>query len=174
MRGHFTLTVKIEQLSESKVCEFEADAAVCRALDAEDVLWLEVPVQEGRGQAVEVVQGGGEVLQLPPHVPFLKHLTFLKQRMAAEQTFKGSSETICLKNTRQEASVNSSLLVSVLHDNAENRAVIVRAVISDDVFVTDELKKILLVGNVVLEAMLQNLFQGKYLAFFTELVYIAK
>ena len=87
------MTVKIEQLSESKVCEFEADAAVCRALDAEDVLWLEVSVQEGRGEAVQVGQGGGEVLQLPPHVPFLKHLTFLKQRMAAEKTFKGSSET---------------------------------------------------------------------------------
>ena len=70
--------------------------------------------------------------------------------------------------------MNSSLLVSVLHDNAENGAVIVREVISDDVFVTDELKKILLVGNVVLEAVLQDLFQGKYLAFFTELVYIAK
>ena len=168
------MTVKIEQLSESKVCELEADAAISRSLDAEDVLWLEVSVQEGRGQAVKVVQGGGEVLQLPPHVPFLKHLTCLKQRMTAEQTLKGSSETICLKNKRQEVSVNSSLLVSVLHHNAENRAVIVRGVISDDVFVTDELKKILLVGNVVLEAMLQDLFHGKYLAFFTELVHIAK
>ena len=67
-----------------------------------------------------------------------------------------------------------SLLVSILHHNAENRAIIVREVISDDVFVTYELKKVLLVGNVVLETVLQYLFHCKYLAFFTELVYIAK
>ena len=71
----------------------------------QNVLWLEVPVQQGRGEAVEVVQGGGEVLQLPPHVPFLKHLTFLKQRMAAEQTFQCSSERYIFWN---EASLNFS------------------------------------------------------------------
>ena len=121
---------------------------------------------------MEVVQGRGEMLQLPPHIPFLKHLTFLKQRMATEKTFKSSSEIICLKNTHREADM--SLLVSILHHNAENRAIIVREVISDDVLVTYELKKVLLVGNVVLEAVLQDLFHCKYLAFFTELVHIAK
>ena len=86
------MTVEIEQLSESKICQLEADAAIGRGLDTEDVLRLEVPVQEGRGQAVEVGQGGGEVLQLPPHVPFLKHLTVWMQGMTAKQTFQGSSE----------------------------------------------------------------------------------
>ena len=103
-----TLTVKIEQLPQPEVRQFQADAAVPRGLDAEDVVWLEVAVEDGGGEAVEVGQGGGQVRQLPPHLPYklsyklsqlpphlplLKHLTVGQQGVAAQQALERSSET---------------------------------------------------------------------------------
>ena len=67
------------------------------------------------------------------------------------------------------------VLVSVFHHNAENRSFVVGGIISDDVFMAHKLEEILLMGDVVLQSVLQDLFNGKYFSsFITELVNVAK
>ena len=68
-----------------------------------------------------------------------------------------------------------TVLVGVFHYNAENGSFVVGGIISDDVFMAHKLEEIFLVGDVVLETMLQDLFYGKYFSsFITELVNVAK
>ena len=70
--------------------------------------------------------------------------------------------------------IDTILLISVFHHNAEHWAVIVRVEILNDVFMIDEFEEVLLVSNVVLEAALQDLLHCEHFALFTELVNVAK